>query len=290
MDIINQDLSPLLTTPLMPVPVATNESALSIETSQTATHETQLGLQGELWIMKMVLEQMMGREIVLSDPLTNSSTETSPLSEGNVQLVQLHGKVETIQAEQINSDFILTAASMQQSTSRLSLNQQADMQGGEQVVDPLVINLSGDFADLNSAKFYFDLDVDGKKDWVPQLGKGSAFLALDKNGNQKIDNGNELFGPQSGDGFIDLAKYDDNKDGKIDKNDSVFEHLKVWRSDGKLLGIVEVGVASISLHAVTDEKMLHSENGKLLGIARKSGEFTRVDGEIGRMQHIDMVI
>ncbi|MCP5079561.1 MAG: hypothetical protein GY951_16095 [Psychromonas sp.] len=290
MDIVSSDLVAISNTSLKQVTPMNSEPTRSLEQSNTEMQDIQMNLQGELWIMKMVIEQMLGKEITLSEPLADSNHQTSSLSEVNIQSIQLHGKIETIQAEQINSDFILTAESTQQSTSRLSLNQQVGVEGGEQVVDPLVINLSRDFADLESAKFYFDLDVDGKKDWVPQLSQGSAFLALDKNGNQKIDDGNELFGPQSGDGFTDLAKYDDNQDGKIDISDAVFEQLKVWRSDGELLALVEVGVASISLHAVVDEKQLHSENGKLLGIARKSGEFIRNDGQVGRMQHIDMVI
>ncbi|MCP4326383.1 MAG: hypothetical protein GY787_32025 [Alteromonadales bacterium] len=290
MDIVSSDLVAISNTSLKQVTPMNSEPTRSLEQSNTEMQDIQMNLQGELWIMKMVIEQMLGKEITLSEPLADSNHQTSSLSEVNIQSIQLHGKIETIQAEQINSDFILTAESTQQSTSRLSLNQQVGVEGGEQVVDPLVINLSRDFADLESAKFYFDLDVDGKKDWVPQLSQGSAFLALDKNGNQQIDDGNELFGPQSGDGFTDLAKYDDNQDGKIDISDAVFEQLKVWRSDGELLALVEVGVASISLHAVVDEKQLHSENGKLLGIARKSGEFIRNDGQVGRMQHIDMVI
>ncbi|WP_108649653.1 hypothetical protein [Dongshaea marina] len=117
-----------------------------------------------------------------------------------------------------------------------------------------MINLGRQFADLDSGKFHFDLDADGEQDWVPSLAAGSAFVALDRNHNQRIDNGNELFGPRSGDGFSELAMHDDNRDGKIDAEDSVYARLKIWRPGGELLALADVGVHSISLQAVTREQ------------------------------------
>ncbi len=71
--------------------------------------------------------------------------------------------------------------------------------------DPLVINLDTDIATVSDQKFYFDLDSDGKKEKISFAGEGSGFLALDKNGDGKINDGSELFGTKSGDGFRDLA-------------------------------------------------------------------------------------
>ncbi|MDE6167728.1 MAG: hypothetical protein K2G28_04650, partial [Acetatifactor sp.] len=48
--------------------------------------------------------------------------------------------------------------------------------------DPLVINLDTDVAELSDQTFYFDIDGDGELDEVSQLGAGSGYLALDKNG------------------------------------------------------------------------------------------------------------
>ncbi len=38
----------------------------------------------------------------------------------------------------------------------------------------------------------------------------------------KINDGSELFGTSSGDGFKDLATYDEDENGWIDENDSIF--------------------------------------------------------------------
>ncbi len=73
------------------------------------------------------------------------------------------------------------------------------------VTDPLVINLDSNVASVSDMKFMFDLDADGKEEEISFAGPGSGFLALDKNGDGKINDGSELFGTKSGDGFGDLA-------------------------------------------------------------------------------------
>ncbi len=91
--------------------------------------------------------------------------------------------------------------------------------------DPLVINLDSNVASVSDQKFLFDLDGDGKKENISFTGKGSGFLALDKNGDGVINDGNELFGTKSGDGFKDLAKYDKDRNGWIDEADDIFDDL-----------------------------------------------------------------
>ena len=56
----------------------------------------------------------------------------------------------------------------------------------------------------------------------------TIFLALDLNGDGRINNGSELFGALSGNGFADLAQYDSDANGWIDENDEIFQRLKVW--------------------------------------------------------------
>ena len=73
--------------------------------------------------------------------------------------------------------------------------------GSPKLVDPLVINLDAPAADVQDQKFYFDLDADGHEEAISQLGPGSGFLALDKNGDGIINDGSELFGALSGNGF-----------------------------------------------------------------------------------------
>ena len=80
---------------------------------------------------------------------------------------------------------------------------------------PLVINLDSNVTTLSDQKFMFDIDSDGILDSISYLNKGSGYLALDKNGDGVINDGNELFGTKSGDGFYDLSRYDEDHNGIV---------------------------------------------------------------------------
>ena len=103
----------------------------------------------------------------------------------------------------------------------------------KQKKDPLVINFNGSAAQLTSTKFSFDIDTDGTTENISFAAPGSGFLALDKNHDGKINDGSELFGPASGNGFKELAAYDQDGNQWIDENDAVFSRLKVWSKDGE---------------------------------------------------------
>ncbi|MDE6686673.1 MAG: hypothetical protein K2K17_05105, partial [Lachnospiraceae bacterium] len=99
------------------------------------------------------------------------------------------------------------------------------------LVDPLVINLDSNIANVSDQKFMFDIDADGILDSISQLNSGSGYLALDKNGDGIINDGSELFGTKSGNGFADLAAYDDDGNGWIDENDAIWSKLLIWTKD-----------------------------------------------------------
>lgn len=162
-------------------------------------------------------------------------------------------------------------------------------------VDPLVINLEGSPAGFSDQTFFFDLNQDGKKEKLAQLSSGSGMLALDKNKDGSINDGGELFGTKSGDGFKDLAAYDEDGNGWIDESDNVFKDLKIWTrdADGKerLLAIGEAGVGAIYLgKAATEFSLKQQETNKTQGIIRSTGIFLKENGEAGTIQHVDMVI
>lgn len=163
----------------------------------------------------------------------------------------------------------------------------------KKVIDPLVIDYEGSGTELSDTKMRFDLDSDGTPDQISTLKKGSGFLALDKNGDGKINDGSELFGTQSGDGFKDLSFYDSNNDGKIDKDDPIYDKLRIWTPDangeGQLVGLGEKGIGVIYLNAQESQEMMRGENGDLLGIKQKTADYLREDGSSGQIHHIDLV-
>lgn len=163
----------------------------------------------------------------------------------------------------------------------------------KQVCDPLVINLDGDVAQLSDQKFFFDLDADGEKEEISTLGSGSGYLALDKNGDGVINDGSELFGPQSGDGFAELAEYDTDGDGWIDEDDEIWSKLKIWCRDENgediLYTLREVGVGAICLQNVSTDFSLNNAENISQGYLRSTGIFLYENGEVGTVQHLDLV-
>ncbi len=160
--------------------------------------------------------------------------------------------------------------------------------------DPLMINLSSNVGSVSDMKFKFDLDGDGKKDNISFAGDGSGFLALDKNGNGVIDDGSELFGTKSGDGFADLAEYDDDGNGWIDENDGIFAKLRVWTKDGdgndRLLDLKQADVGAIYLTASDTQFSLNDDSNKTNGIIQKTGIYLKESGGVGTVNHVDLVL
>jgi hypothetical protein len=145
--------------------------------------------------------------------------------------------------------------------------------------DPIALDMNKDgqisTTDVNGGTA-FDINGDG----APE--QSDYFLALDKNGNGKIDSGKELFGDQNGaqNGFAELACYDSNHDGKIDRNDSVFGDLKAVKL-GKnkaieMYSLAQLGISSISLQYQSMDGAQGAGNS-----VAQTGSYTMQDGSSG---------
>ena len=160
--------------------------------------------------------------------------------------------------------------------------------------DPLVINLDTNIAQVSDQKFFFDLDQDGKEEEISSLKSGSGFLALDLNGDGVINDGGELFGTKSGNGFADLAKYDSDGNGWIDEADAVWEKLLIWTKDedgnDKLYHLSELGVGAIGLGRTSTQFALNSEkDNSHNAMIRSTGIFLYENGNVSTVQHLDLV-
>ena len=165
-------------------------------------------------------------------------------------------------------------------------------------VDPLVIDLAGNGFDMTTKEegAYFDLDVDGFAEKVTWT-KKDGLLVLDLDDSGEIKDGTELFGDHTvlangknaKDGFEALAQYDDNNDGYIDSNDSVFSKLKVWRDlngdgktdSGELVSLSDLGIIRIGLKFI--EHSEESADGAIIG---NTAEVTFADGSVRQIGEI----
>ena len=196
------------------------------------------------------------------------------------------GSVQTADGRSISFD-------LQFSMSREFLSEtHISLQAGDVPVDPLVVNFGKAAATLGARNFQFDLDTDGSVDTMSFVGDGSGFLALDNNGNGTIDNGSELFGPQSGNGFTELAAHDADANGWIDENDPVFNKLRIWSMDAEgslqLEALGKAGVGAIYLGNVTTPYRLMGPDGQTNGQLSRSGVFLQENGTAGTIQHVDL--
>ncbi|MDR3221872.1 MAG: VCBS repeat-containing protein [Candidatus Accumulibacter sp.] len=161
--------------------------------------------------------------------------------------------------------------------------------------DPLVINFSGDAAQLTDQRFAFDLNADGTaSEQINFLGSGSGFLAFDRNGDGAINDGFELFGARTGDGFAELAALDTDSNGWIDENDEAFTYLSVWLKDSSgsdiLRSLKDANVGAISLAHVATPFSIKDEDNDLQGQVLASGVYLREDGGVGSVQQIDLTV
>ena len=201
------------------------------------------------------------------------------------------GVVQTSDGQQI--EFSLSLAMMRSYYEETSTTIRQVVQRQKQ--DPLVLNFDGTAAQLTRQRFSFDLNADGKADEEINFATGgSGFLAFDRNGDGRINNGTELFGVASGNGFADLARLDDDGNGWIDENDSAWERLRVWQKteagEDRLTTLREANVGALNLASVVTPFDLKNDAQELLGQIRSSGVFLAENGRAGTIQQVDLTV
>jgi len=134
---------------------------------------------------------------------------------------------------------------------------------------PLMLNLDGKRFEFNPAPMGVDFDLTGdcntERVSCPKAQSNTALLAIDRNGDGRINDVHELFGNNTvgpngkqANGFLSLAAYDSDANRIIDKRDMSFAQLRLWNDRnadgitdaGELLTLDEGHVVSIDLDYV----------------------------------------
>lgn len=227
-----------------------------------------------------IAQSSSGNTITLSNEQVYDESESTAFSTTGIVRTQDGREIS------INVDVAMSRRFTQYFKEELQIPQDVN------TCDPLVINFDGDVAELSDQKFFFDIDGDGEKDEISYLGSGSGYLALDKNGDGVINDGNELFGPQTGNGFHDLAQYDADGNGWIDENDPIWSQLKIWckNEDGTetLYTLAEKGLGAICLQNAATDFALNNAQNQTNGYIRSTGIFLYENGNVGTVQHLDV--
>ncbi len=297
--------------------VTGKSKVMSKATGETVSYEQQSSMErliGGVMDKAVIIKSIEGKkDIDLSyanpplpedpaTPKTEGETGSTAMWELSVKKTELHFEEQSVNfqssGEVTTEDGRVITFSLDMSLDRAFLSRTEEetlvqrWQERINLTDPLVISLDGKAPQLTDATFEFDLNNDGKMENISFVSPGSGFLAFDKNGDHIINNGSELFGPGTGNGFLELSAFDEDQNNWIDENDAVFSQLSVWTKDEKgqdrLSSLKDAGFGAISLqNAATGFDMTKADN-ELQGRLKSTGIFLFENGKVGAVQEMDL--
>ncbi|SNZ08615.1 hypothetical protein SAMN06265182_1361 [Persephonella hydrogeniphila] len=251
-------------------------------------------------IIRLLIEKITGKKIKivslseLEQKSFNPDVPEIPQTAGELDIksfnysyemvrFRANGFIKTQDGKQIKFDIFFEIS--KQSLKMTDINLKF---GDKALIDPLIVNFDGNFSDiLSDMKFDFDIDSDGEKERIPLLNYGRGFLVFDKNKNGRIDNGEELFGATTGDGFKELSVYDEDKNSWIDENDSIFDKLGVWvknKNEDKIYSLKEKNIGAIYLKHLKTPFMYDN------GVLSQSGIYITEDLNQGFLSKVDFTV
>ncbi|MBI3284005.1 MAG: VCBS repeat-containing protein [Burkholderiales bacterium] len=213
-----------------------------------------------------------------------------------------HASYSETETTTFQASGVITTADHRQISFNLSFELQRSYQeelnvsirrGDARKVDPLLLNFSGDSAQLSSQKFAFDLNADGIKENISFV-QGAGFLVLDKNGDGKVNDGKEMFGPGTGNGFAELRTYDSDGNNWIDESDAIYQQLKIWTKDSAgqdhLSSLQQAKVGALLLGSASTPFALNNAQNQTQGQLRSSGVWLNDEGQTHSLQQIDLAV
>ncbi len=289
------------------------DSEASVTLELTTTHEDRLALQAASVVtgpddtVSSHLSQSIIEAVTASSQrdeftITRSMPTGSNGSPTDATFIEISTveRVETQTSIQMNTLGTVTTADgreisflMQLDFERLTQREQVNTFVGDvDLIDPLAINLNGESLQLSDEVFDFDLNADGILDSVSRTASGSGYLVFDRNGNGKIDDGSELFGPSTGYGHQELAELDDDGNGWIDEGDAAYHQLGFVQFDDQGQPVIQslssVGLGAISLTSAATQYDLLDSQGELQAQVKRSGAALMENGAVAVVQELNL--
>ena len=276
-----------------------------------------LHLSPELQITKQLIESISGKQVETYGDIYNyqgylktAQSSFTLIAEQNPDVFQLDGqlvsgnsqitvKESLFESERLDYTTSLTLSDEQGYSQELAfsfslrrelnISRELSMTVAE-FKDPLIVNLDNNPELLGTDTTDFDLEGDGIQENIPQLNSGVWYLAYDRNQNGLIDNGLELFGARSGQGFAELGEFDSDANGIIDKGDTHFSDLTLWNGSNRQQSLFAAGIKAISLNATDTPFTFTDPTGNPRAQLRQTSVFLTHQNSLGAVHQIDFAV
>ena len=303
----------------------TKEQCNTATAAPTQTADAVIG-DSRLNLMKQLVEALSGKKVQLFDPseidAERAAEETADFSDAHQSKAAVDATSSDTQPQRTgwgvaydysnttieHEQTSFTAAGVVKTRDGREINFTSGLQmerdrievtsfrlraGDAQLVDPLVLNFNGNAADLTDEKLNFDLNSDGIDESISFVAGGSGFLVYDRNQDGIVNNGSELFGPSTGNGFTELAAHDDDNNGWIDEADAIYNDLRIWQGSpaaGTLTDLRSNNVGAIYLGSAATPFELRNPDGSLLGQTASTGIYLSESGMVGAVQQVNLAV
>lgn len=261
--------------------------------------------------------------------LSSQRLSINELSSVNQQSVN---NMLTIDQQQFNAGDILLVEQWQTNTQSLSFKMQAELAINDQNIsidysfslksehvsylsfetnaaalkDPILVQFGSQGLGEISGESDFDINNDNALNKLPIFSGDVGYLVYDINQNGKADNGTELFGPQTGNGFTEMAKLDSNHNGFIDQEDEHFDKLYLWKpgdeqvtgdleteqitNQGQWISLSDIGIYAINLAGQNSPYSFYDQQGEIQAQLRQSSFALNESGNVLGVHQIDVRI
>lgn len=302
---VTKDNRSLTQTSLLPSANGVSDETMAAPADSTTDAKSDDGLFNAVYsigTIKRLLEQLTGEELQgwvdpaeLNRALNGTDNRAQPEQPQNQNASGVTIREWSYRYEAVSADFSGSVAlddgsnfswSMQfaMSYEEFSYSERTE----QPMKDPLVMSFNGRPVELTGKSNNFNLTENAKS--IQQLAQGQYYLAKDSNNNGTVDSGQELFGPTTGQGFAELATFDEDQNGLIDQQDPIWQSLWLWRPEEKgLYSLKEMGVAALSVDSVATPFSLRHKD-EVQGRLERSSIFITEDKDVGLLQQIDLKV